>query len=353
MKKIFIILGLLSTLSSFSQTQWQKLSATKAGDFGLSYSLPKTILDIDVEYSKVTLKAGPYYRYAEKLLGIPNPIIADSTYFSLDKATAFTHSVIDKNTTCMVQFKSSLPYIVLNSNGILCAVNTSPDTLTVAVPVLPENYILRPVVSGTKKVLSEEALASGSIAKMAEVAAKQIFRIRESRTDLITGESEHAPKDGEGLKVLIQQLEEQENALMALFIGQTQVEKQFARIKYTPTGDELNHQILFRFSIHNGLVEKENLSGEPIYFNLKATDRKQFMPDPKKKANEKTGLCYNIPGKGVISLTYRNKQLLEQEFTFTQFGIQANFPTDLFNNKKIPAKVIFNPETGAIIRMMQ
>ncbi len=353
MKRTFIFCGLLCYLASFGQAQWQKLSATKASDFGLSYSLPKTVLDVDVEYSKTTLRVGPYYRYAEKLLGVSTPIKADSTYYSLDKVTAFTHSVVDKNSTCMVQFKSSLPYIILNHSGILCAVNTNPDTLSIEIPALPENYILKAATGKTQNVLSEEALASGSIAKMAEVAAKQIFRIRESRTDLITGESEHAPKDGEGLKVLIQQLEEQENALMALFIGKSQVEKQFARIKYTPTGDDINHQVLVRFSKHSGIVERENLSGEPVYLDLKATDRKQFMPDPKKKANEKKGLVYNIPGKGSVTLTYENKPLLEEEFTFTQFGIQANFPTDLFNNKKAPAKVIFNPETGAIIRMMQ
>jgi len=353
MKKIFFLCGLLFSLSSFCQTEWQKLSATKASDFGLSYSLPKTVLYFDIEYTKTTLKAGPYFRYAEKLLGINKPIVADSSFYSLEKATAFSHAAIDKNSACMVQFKSSLPYIILNSDGILCAVNTTPDTISVKIPELPLNYIQKSAPARTQNVLSEEALASGSEAKMAEVAAKQIFRLRESRTDLITGESENAPKDGEGFKALIQQLDEQENALMALFAGKTEVEKQFARIKYVPIGDEVNHQVLFRFSKHLGLVEKENLAGAPVYIDLKATDRKQFMPDPKQKANEKKGLIYNIPGKGEATLSYENKSLLNQEFTMTQFGIQANFPTNLFNDKKAPAKVILNPETGAIIRIMQ
>jgi hypothetical protein len=353
MKKILFLYGLLFSLSVFSQTEWQKLSATKASDFGLSYSLPKTVVYFDVEYTKTTLKAGPYFRYAEKLMGINKPIVADSTFFTIDKITAFTHSTIDKNTSCMVQFKSTLPYIVLNSDGILCAVNTTPDTISVKIPELPQNIVLNATPTRSQNVLSEEALASGSVAKMAEVVAKQIFRLRESRTDLLTGDAENAPKDGEGLKVLFAQLDEQEGALMALFVGTTQVEKQFARIKYVPTGDEVIHQVLFRFSKHLGLVEKENLSGAPVYIDLKATDRKQFMPDPKQKANEKKGLVYNIPGKGEATVSYDNKSLLNQEFTMTQFGIQANFPTNLFNDKKAPGKVILNPETGAVMRLQQ
>ncbi|WP_243348045.1 DUF4831 family protein [Parabacteroides sp. FAFU027] len=353
MKKILFLCGLLFSLSAYSQTEWQKLSATKASDFGLSYSLPKTVLYFDVEYTKTSLKAGPYFRYAEKLLGINNPIVADSTFFTIDKVAAFSHSTIDKKSACMVQFKSSLPYIILNSDGILCAVNTNPDTISVRIPELPQNQILKAGPTRTQNVLSEEALASGSVAKMAEVAAKQIFKLRESRTDLLAGDAENAPKDGEGLKVLFAQLDEQESSLMALFMGTTQVEKQFARIKYIPTGDEVNHQVLFRFSKHLGLVEKENLSGGPVYIDLKATDRKQFMPDPKQKAKEKKGLIYNIPGKGEATVSYDNKPLLTQEFTMTQFGIQANFPTNLFNDKKAPGKVILNPETGAIISMMQ
>lgn len=353
MKKILLLSGLLCSLFAFSQTEWQKLTATKSSDFGLSYSLPKTVLYFDVEYTKTILKTGPYFRYAEKLLGINKPIVTDSTFYKLDKVTAFSHSTIDKNSACMVQFKSSLPYIILNNDGILCAVNTTPDTIAIKIPELAQNFILKAAPTRTQNVLSEEALASGSVAKMAEVAAKQIFRIRESRTDLITGEAENAPKDGEGLKELLRQLDEQESALMSLFIGQTEVEKQFARIKYIPTGDEVNHQILIRFSKHLGLVEKEDLSGAPVFIDLKATDRKQFMPDPKQKANEKKGLIYNIPGKGEVTISYENKPLLNQEFTMTQFGIQANFPTNLFNDKKAPAKVILNSETGAIIRMVQ
>ena len=49
---------------------------------------------------------------------------------------------------------------------------------------------------------------AGSTAKQAEVAAKQIYRIRESRLNILTGEADNLPPDGEAMKLVIQQLEE-------------------------------------------------------------------------------------------------------------------------------------------------
>ena len=60
---------------------------------------------------------------------------------------------------------------------------------------------------------------AGSTAKQAEVAAKQIYRIRESRMNILTGDADNLPPDGEAMKLVIQQLEEQEKALTNLFTG--------------------------------------------------------------------------------------------------------------------------------------
>ena len=46
-------------------------------------------------------------------------------------------------------------------------------------------------------VFSEELLMAGSTAKQAEVAAKQIYRIRESRMNILTGDADNLPPDGE------------------------------------------------------------------------------------------------------------------------------------------------------------
>ncbi|MFZ4456504.1 MAG: DUF4831 family protein [Bacteroidales bacterium] len=354
MKKIVLFCAILITFSAFSQTQWQKLTATKASDFGLSYSLPKTVLVVDVEYTKTSIKAGQYYRYAEKLLGITNPILQDSDFYFLDKVSMDATSAPDKTTGCMVKFESDLPYIILNSEGVLCAVNTNADSaLAAKIKPLPQNYVVQEATTNSQLSFTEETLASGSTAKMAELAAKQIFRLRESRLDLLTGDADQRPKDGEGIKVVLAEIDKQEKALTALFTGTTQIEKFYARTKVYPTETDLNHQVLFRFSKHFGYVAADDLSGEPVYIDIKATDRKEFLPDPKAKPNEKHGLAYTIPGKGEVKISYYGKVLFETEQPFTQFGIQTNFPAELFTRKKAPAKVIIHPNTGAIVSLMQ
>lgn len=70
MKNIIIIASLLLGMPLMAQTKVVKKNAVKANNFGITYSLPKTSLVVDAEVTKVTCKAGPYYQYAEKYLGV-------------------------------------------------------------------------------------------------------------------------------------------------------------------------------------------------------------------------------------------------------------------------------------------
>lgn len=349
---LFCLVGLSTSL--FSQTTWQKLSATKASDWGLSYSLPKTVFCFDTEYTKTTLIAGQYYKYAERLLGIKEPIRADSVYYTLDKVSILPTATVDKNSASMVQFKSIVPYIVLNEEGILCSVNTLPDTtINYKLKPLPANYLLTQEDFDSHLALSEETLASGSLGKMAEMAAKQIFRIRESRMDLLSGDADSRPKDGAGIQLILDQLDKQERALTALFTGTVKREKMFVRNRFNPTDIELSHFVLYRFSKHYGVVPADDLSGDPVYLDIRATDKKDYLPvDPKKKF-VKPGLVYLVPGRGIVKLSNASGTIVEGEYFLTQFGIQVSFDPELFTRKKSPAQVVLNPETGAIMSLKQ
>lgn len=90
---------------------------------------------------------------------------------------------------------------------------------------------------------------SASTVKMAEVAAKQLYRIRESRLNLVTGEVDELPADGESFKLIIQQLDEQEAALTALFMGTTQTETIVKHFDYIPV-EEVTNDIVSVFRIY-------------------------------------------------------------------------------------------------------
>ena len=74
MKYAFLSLCLFFTTSLAFAQETKKLTAEKHNEYGLIYSLPQTHLDVEVVATKTTRKAGPYYQYAEKYLGISGAI---------------------------------------------------------------------------------------------------------------------------------------------------------------------------------------------------------------------------------------------------------------------------------------
>ena len=67
-------------------------------------------------------------------------------------------------------------------------------------------------------VLSEDALGATTEEKMAEMAAKQLLDIRESRMELLTGDTERG-YDGASLQKVLDQLETTERKLTELFVS--------------------------------------------------------------------------------------------------------------------------------------
>ena len=52
----------------------QRLTATKANEYALVYSLPVTRLNVTIEAEITVKKPGEFYKYAKKYLNIDNPI---------------------------------------------------------------------------------------------------------------------------------------------------------------------------------------------------------------------------------------------------------------------------------------
>lgn len=358
MKKVVLIINLLVSLGMSAQTNVVKMSAVKSNNYGVTYFLPKTALTIHAEYTKVTTKAAPYYKYAEKYLGITNVITEDQTYYTLDKVTVISKGIPDKNQSYLVEFKSgtTAPFVYLTKDGLICTINADYDTEEVPM-----------VVEGTEKVskqslnpqslYSEDILMAGSTAKMAEITAKQIYRIRESRTDIVTGEATNVPPDGEAMKIVLQQLDSQEKALVSQFTGTTDMEKLTYDMELIPEGD-FEKQVVFRFSKYLGVVKSDDLSGVPVYMNLKnGTERENIDPKElekiKKEKEKAKGIYYNKPGKANVEIFTGNNKVYSGEVQIAQFGDTQVLAPNMFDDKKTPVRVYFYPETGAIKQIIQ
>lgn len=355
MKHLFLIAGLLLSMPLLAQTKVVKKNAVKANNFGITYSLPKTLLVVDAEVTKVTCKAGPYYQYAEKYLGVKDAVTEDKVYYELGKIRLLNQGVPDPDNTYIVEFKAGTvaPYAYLTEDGLLCAINAEYT------PEESERHATRrkkgsdaPVTDAS--VFSEELLMAGSTAKQAEVAAKQIYRIRESRLNILTGEADNLPPDGEAMKLVINQLEEQEKALTNLFTGTLTKETEHYEVEIVPA-DNLDKEVLFRFSRPLGIVDADDLGGVPVYINLTAIERAPALEPKEAEKKEKSlkGIVYNVPGKASIEILMNNKTLYKGEAQITQFGTREGLAPVMFEDKKAPVKVYFYPETGAIKQIIQ
>jgi hypothetical protein len=339
-----------------AQTKVVKITAVKSNDYGVRYTLPKTVLTFTVDYTQTQKKAGPYAKYASRYLGIRDAdvIMENQTSYALDKIAIEEHGVPNKDQSYLVSFraKTTAPFVYLTPDGLICSINADyqPEPVpakTEPAPV-PESPKLNP-----QSIYTEEYLHAGSVAKMAEVAAKNIYRIRESRQDLLTGEVDNVPKDGEAMKIILSTLDAQEKLWMELFIGSTETQTLIKQLTIEPVA-AIAKEILFRFSRHLGIVAADDLSGAPVYWDLKDLKTVSIpQPDPKKKAKEPQGIVYNIPGKASVEIYTPQQRMGATTVNVTQFGTTETLAPELFEDKKAPVQVIFYPNTGAVRRVIQ
>ena len=304
-KIIALAAALTASMPAFAQ-ETQRLTANKHNEYGLIYSLPKTHVNIEVEAVRTVKKAGPYYRYAEKYLGVKNPITEDSQTWAVKDVQMSAFGVPDKDSEWLMKFKAgSSPFVVLDAAGLPLAINTDPEREVVE---RKRNQMAdKSVLDGTdySSVFTEDMVASESLMKRAETAAAKIFELRESRNDLVSGNADQMPPDGASLKLMLDELNRQEQTLTAMFVGTTQLETRVVRFDYEPKKD-VDGEVVFRVSDVNGIVDSNDLSGEPVYITVKTTQKGELPVDDKGKEKElpKGAVMYNIPGLATVTLTY-------------------------------------------------
>lgn len=338
--------------------QTTRVNAIKANDYGVVYTLPKTSFDVTILVKKTTLKRGEYYQYAQHLIGVEKPVVADEVIYSIESIDVENVGIPDKANSFMVEFRSNTaqPFVLLHENGTIVAVNTEVDLDKKAELVLPAN---KSAISNPKRFLSQEVLMAGSIAKQAELVSRQIFDLRRSKSDILTGESDNMPPDGNAYKVVMDEINLQEAALTSLFAGSEETEYFTQKLTVIPEDDKsLDNVVIGRFSSKLGLVDSDDLSGEPIYFSLKNKTPQvemQLSERDLQRLEEKltSGLVYNIPGQATLSVTFKHNTLVNKEVDVVQYGTKDVLVKKMFDNRKESIKVLFHPELGAIKQIIQ
>lgn len=141
----------------------------------------------------------------------------------------------------------------------------------------------------------------------------------------------------------------QESALRQLFEGYTQIDTTLTQVDFVPERE--GRTVLFRFSSHFGLVDADDLSGEPYELTIvdehTATDPMADPAEKKKEDKADIGLRSCLPSKVKATLNTGNATVATYETTMAQFGFVQSLSGDLFG-KKQSAQVVFDPMTGNV-----
>lgn len=352
MKHLTAILAAATLIAPAATAQTtQKLTAGKSNEYGLIYTLPVTALDITIEAERVVRKPGEFYKYALKYLDT-KPITEPSESWDVKSITVYPRGVADEERRYLMQFKNgSTPFIIVNDENLPLAVNTEQIPATDA-PVIPQAQAAAPTPLQTptaRQAVTEEMLQSQSTAKRAELAAAQIYALRQSRTDLITGQAEQMPPDGNAMKLILDNINAQEAALTAMFLGTEQHSTEVETVTVTPTGD-VSDMVVARLSAIDGIVGADDLTGSPIYLNL-SIEQEGEMPVNEKgeeKRFPKGGVAYAIPGSANVAVTWHGRDLWTGTVPMAQFGVVFGLDPGMFTDKKAPAYLLLDPVTGAI-----
>ena len=340
----------LAFMAGFSAIKAEEVSIYTPGEGeGIAYFLPKTSLEFNIIATKVKYTPGDFCQYANRYLKINNITAEPDEYWEIKSIDMVTVGVPDSTKAYIIKLndKNVASNIELTENGIVKAINTTAPNME-----YPEYKLDKSLpIDNPRKYMTEEILSSGSTAKMAELTAKEIYNIRESKNLILRGQADAMPKDGASLKLIIDNLDKQEKALVSMFTGNTTKEDKIFKFCITPEGN-INNDILFRFSKRLGILSSDNLAGEPIYINVENTSPTPVINTERaendKKKKKMKGVLYNIPGKANISVSYKGKKLIESNYMpFAQFGNMEVLVDDLFN-RKVNTRVIFNTVTGGI-----
>lgn len=317
---------------------------------GMVYHLPKTTLEIAVTVRHTKQTPGPYALYAERYLGISDVIQNEQTSYELVGLTAKPHAVPDAKNGYLVKplpKTKTTPVISLSPEGFLlgCNIKNAPATnqprqsIGKRQPKEADSHQTK-----ASSTLTRDMQQATSTAKLAELAAAQLFNLRETRLTLLHQETEHTPADGASFKLLLAELNRMETYYLELFTGSTETTETVQKLVFEPKKEE--SVVLFRFNNQLGLVDKNDLSGIPVYITL----TKAFSPavDDLKRTVEKkepvVGIYYRQPAITTVKISDDQRVFWEKTLPVAQLGTVVTLPSHLTSTVEVC------PVTGALLK---
>ena len=343
MKNIFLLLALTVTSGVFAQNfETSKLNGNQSGsNQSFIYALPQTCISITFEVTKTTIKKGIYAEYAEKYLKLTDVPLKDGHSFVISGIKLQPQAEADPaqyySITCKT-FPDNLQHLFsVSKNGvILDFANTWKDIVRIDLadgmanekvtdPNLFEKTIREKVDTTYNMVMKDSIMQKIPVFKkqiqaktqeeIIEETADQLIKTRRHKIKILRGEYEFHP-EGAALKVMVEELNKYEEALLALFIGTKTTEKQYYTYTFIPQINTLSKDLCF-FNPQKGILGEKNSGYSAITIQLSKNQEavKGIVPDKGKNA-----LYMRAALMTDVILKLDDKTLLSDRVPVYQFG---------------------------------
>ena len=316
------------------------------------YSLPSTTLVLKVTAQHESYQLGPYAQYAQKYLGI-DVRQESGDFYQIKSIEMVPYVEADPEVSAAVNLQGragaanflsmcSQGLVVLSDNytgkgaqwrfpsqqnglEFLSAGVSNIDNITTTLFKTSANA---DGVMEKVPVMQQQAVQK-SLEKKAEETADLIFKLRQKRIEIITGDTD-ATFSGEAMAATLAEITRMEQEYMGMFTGKSVFDEQQVLFDVVPKAANKKHiYIAFRISDTQGLLHANNMQGRPIVVEL-AEDGEPIKPTDLAEAslNTKGRVAYRKPVTVVARVKDGQQVLVQTRVPVYQLGKIMSFPIE-------------------------
>lgn len=349
---------------------------------GIFYSLPRTVVKIDVKIDRIENYKGPYSDFALRFLGLKNVVPANSIDYKISDITITTYPEPDPEQYYFIELGDKISkgdragLFSFSETGLF--LGTIPETnglngnLTIQQnPEEPQSEtekdafgelfkysadvsvfekvdtIIRKINVDTMMVERQyykRTMIEKSPEQKAKEAADFIAKIKENRFQLISGFQE-VNYNKETLEYMDTQLKTMEKEYLKLFTGISIHKPMTFEYKYIPLSNQINAEIpIFKFSKSLGVIDLDGSAGKVVTIKIQRVGNTNTVAAYLKKAEKEVkthGFSYRIPELARVTVKLDENTQKETQCLISQLGVITYLPVNKW-------KVQYYQETGGI-----
>jgi hypothetical protein len=348
---------------------------------GVFYSLPRTVIQVNVTVDRVENFKGPYADYAMKYLGLKNVVAANSVEYQINNIKVTTSAEPDPDQYYFVELArlskgekagllslsesglilGTIPEIVDSVREVRIIKGEEPPLVSEK-DVFPEIFkyssdvsffekidtIIRKVNIDTmtmEKQYYKKTVVEKSPEQKAKEAADFISKIKDNRFNLISGFQE-VNYNKETLEYMDAQLTTLQKEYMKLFTGISIHKTLTFSFVYTPNPNQVNAPMpIFKYSKSKGITDLDEPGGKVVTVKIQRSGTTSTLASYLKNVSYdekvKHGFFYRIPELAKVTVKLDENMQDETQCPVSQLGVVTYLPATNW-------KVRFYKETGGV-----